>query len=107
VRGKSVLEVVFGDVEGKISHKQFIAHMMFYCTRLTVAFSRLFPIIGSKIITELSSPEDSHALKVTSHLTDGHRMAVSNRIASIIRKFLSVRTAPAEPMQTATFESRT
>ena len=31
----------------------------------------MFPVIGVRIITELSSPEDYHALKVTSYLTSG------------------------------------
>jgi hypothetical protein len=57
---------------------------MFYCSRLTVAFSGLFPTIGSKIITEPSSPEDSHVVKVTSNLTDGATMPVSRRIATSI-----------------------
>ena len=38
VRGKRVLQVVFGGIEGKISNKQFIVHVMFCCTD-----SLLFP----------------------------------------------------------------
>ena len=30
VRREGVLEVVFGGVDGKVSNKQFIAHVMFY-----------------------------------------------------------------------------
>ncbi len=30
-RGKRVLQVVFGGAEGKISYKQFCAHVMFCC----------------------------------------------------------------------------
>src|SRR5688572_3972484 len=59
MRSECVIQVVFGGVEGKVSHKQFTAHMMFYCPRLNFAFARLFPLIGFQIITELGSPEDS------------------------------------------------
>jgi hypothetical protein len=31
VGGKRVLEVVLGGVEGKVSNKQFITHVMFHC----------------------------------------------------------------------------
>ena len=31
MRGERVLEVVFSGVEGKVSHKQFITHVMFNC----------------------------------------------------------------------------
>ena len=31
MRGERVLQVVFGGIEGKISDKQFITHVMFYC----------------------------------------------------------------------------
>src|SRR6266566_2386417 len=55
VRGERVLKVVFGDIEGKVSYKQFLIHMMLLLTRLTVAFPRLFPMIGFQIITEPSS----------------------------------------------------
>ena len=58
VRGERVLQVVFSGVEGKIPDEQFITHVMFAVLDLNFAFSRLFPIIGFKIITELSSPED-------------------------------------------------
>src|SRR5208282_3665274 len=57
--GEGVLQVVFCGVEGKVSDKQFIVHYDVLTVLLTVAFSRLFPDIGIKIITELSSPEDS------------------------------------------------
>jgi hypothetical protein len=30
VRCEQILQVIFGGIEGKISHKQFITHMMFY-----------------------------------------------------------------------------
>jgi hypothetical protein len=59
VRREGVLQVVFSGVEGKIPYKQFITHVMFYCPRLNFALTRLFPLIGFQIITELSSPEDS------------------------------------------------
>jgi hypothetical protein len=39
------------------------------------SFSRLFPTVGFKIITELSSPEDFHALKATSYLNRGRKIA--------------------------------
>src|SRR6266496_3305441 len=58
VRCECVLQVIFSRVEGKISYKQFRAHVTFCCPRLTVAFSRLFPVAGFQIITEPSSLED-------------------------------------------------
>src|SRR5208282_4269109 len=58
VRRKGVLQVVFSGFEGKISYKQFITHVMFYCPT-NFAFHRLFPNAGSKIITEPGSLEDS------------------------------------------------
>ena len=62
MRGERVLQIVFRGVEGKISDKQFIAHVMF-AVRLTVTFDRLFPNIGSQIITERSSLEDLPCLE--------------------------------------------
>jgi hypothetical protein len=58
MRGERVIQVVFGGVEGKISNKQFVAHVMFDCPTNS-ALTRLFPGIGFQIITEPSSPEDS------------------------------------------------
>lgn len=85
VRGERVLEVVLGGIEGKVSNKHFVAHVMFYCPALTVTFFRLFPNVGSKIITERTgSPEDYHALKETSYRTDMTTVAVSGRIAKFI-----------------------
>ncbi len=52
VRRKGVLQVVFSGVEGKISYKQFITHVMFNC-ETNLALDRLFPLIGFQIITEL------------------------------------------------------
>lgn len=40
------------------------------------SFSRLFPTIGFKIITEPSSPEDFHVLKATSYLNRGRKIAL-------------------------------
>jgi hypothetical protein len=62
VGGERVLEVVFCGVEGKISNKQFITHVMFNCP--DHCFFRLFPNIGFKIITEPSSLEDSPYLEM-------------------------------------------
>src|SRR6266446_8002867 len=31
MRGERVLQVVFGGIEGKVSNKQFITHVMLYC----------------------------------------------------------------------------
>ena len=86
VRGKRVLQVVFGGVEGKISDKQFCTHVMFYCPRLT-PLSRLFPTIGFQIITEPSSPEDlpcrgSDKLSIL----DNRTMTVSRKIARVFTK---------------------
>jgi hypothetical protein len=54
---KSVLKIVFGGIEGKISNKQFITHICDVLLRRTLC-SKLFPTFGFRIITELSSPED-------------------------------------------------
>src|SRR5208283_5098356 len=62
VRRKGVLQIVFSGFEGKVSYKQFITHVMFYCPT-NFAFHRLFPNIGSKIITEPGSLEDSPCLE--------------------------------------------
>src|SRR6266568_8897387 len=65
---EGVLEIVFGGVEGKVSNKQFCTHVMFYCAT-NAAFTRLFPTIGFQIVTETSSPEDFHAVGLTSYQT--------------------------------------
>jgi hypothetical protein len=72
--------------------------MMFYCGRLTFAFSRLFPDFGSKIITELSSPEIYHALKVTSYLTEELILTLSHEIATGFSKkiFPQTKLSPAK-----------
>ena len=63
--GKGVLQIVFGGVEGKISYKQFgVTHVMYTVPRLSFPFPRLFPNVGFKIITELSSPEDLPCLEI-------------------------------------------
>jgi hypothetical protein len=55
-RGERVLQIVFGGVEGKISDKQFTVHVMLFIYCLTdYCFHRLFPTIGTKIITEPGS----------------------------------------------------
>jgi hypothetical protein len=73
--GKGVLEIILGGVEGKVSDKQFIAHMMFYCPT-NCTFHRLFPNTGLKTIIELSSPEDSPCLE-GDELSNRH--TISNR----------------------------
>jgi len=50
VSGKGVVQGVFCGVEGKISYKQFIIHVMYYL--LDAWLARLFPLIGFQIITE-------------------------------------------------------
>lgn len=61
---------------------------MFYCPT-NRDFPQLFPNVGSKIITEPGSLEDSPCLeKETSYLTDGYRMTVSGKIAMIIDNYL-------------------
>ena len=71
---------------------------MFYCGRLTFAFSRLFPDFGSKIITELSSPEIHHALKVTSYPNRGGNFAdfPSNGNRFFKKDFPPDKTEPAK-----------
>ena len=53
VGGESVLQVIFGGVEGNVSNKQFVIH---YCDVLYFINSpwlpRVFPTIGFRIITE-------------------------------------------------------
>jgi hypothetical protein len=57
VRGKCVLKVIFGGVEGKVSDKQFIITHSYDVLQIKPC-SKLFPTTGFRIITELSSPED-------------------------------------------------
>jgi hypothetical protein len=94
VRGKGVLQIVFRGIEGEVSNKQFIAHVMSYCPELTVAFTRLIPTIGFKIITEPSSPEDSPCLKVTSNRTECLRMTKFKGIATGILDFFRPQEWP-------------
>jgi hypothetical protein len=51
VGGERVLEVVLSGVEGKVSYKQFVTHVIYYCPTDS-ALTRLFPTIGFQIITE-------------------------------------------------------
>jgi len=54
-----------GGVVTRIPHNQFIAHTHFThfcCRKLTAAIDTSFPAMGFKIITELSSTEDSPCL---------------------------------------------
>jgi hypothetical protein len=60
---EEVLEVVFGRVEGKISHVQFSIHFVSDSFRIACSFPELFPEIGFQIITEPCSPEDSPCWK--------------------------------------------
>ena len=59
VRGESVLEIVFGGVEGEISDKQFIIHAVvyFFIFRIARGF-RECSRIGFRIFTEHCSCED-------------------------------------------------
>jgi hypothetical protein len=59
VRGKSILEIVFGGVEGEISNKQFIIHAVvyFFFSRIARGF-REWARIGFRIITEHCSRDD-------------------------------------------------
>jgi len=67
VRGKRVLQVVFGGVEGKISNKQFRTHVM-SCCPLRIPSIQTVPDCRVSIITEPSSLEDFHAVELTSYL---------------------------------------
>jgi hypothetical protein len=58
-----------------------------FTVRQTAAFHRLFPNVGSKIITETSSLEDYHALKETSYPTDNFIVAHSAAIATTIGNY--------------------
>jgi hypothetical protein len=53
--------------------------VMFYRSTL---YSKLFPTIGFRIITELSSPEDLPDLEMESYLTNGCTIARISRIAT-------------------------
>ncbi|MCU0787883.1 MAG: hypothetical protein MUC91_06790, partial [Verrucomicrobia bacterium] len=66
---------------------------MFYCPRLNIALTRLFPIIGFQTITELSSPEDFPRLGESSYLIDFSSLTGFSRIATTIVKYLSERNA--------------
>jgi hypothetical protein len=85
VRREGVVQVIFSGVEGKVSYKQFITHMIF-AVRLTATFPRLFPIVGSKIITEASSLEDSPCPEETSYLTDADKVVGNPAERNSIRK---------------------
>jgi hypothetical protein len=52
-------------------------------------FSRLPPVFGFKIITELSSPEDSPYLEINKLSNRPHTMPLSPQIATYIRIYLS------------------
>ena len=54
---KRLLQLIFGCVEGKISNKQFRAHLDDLLFKLA-AFRGPFPNAGFQIITEQGSPED-------------------------------------------------
>ena len=54
---------------------------MFYRSTL---YSKLFPTIGFRIITELSSPEDLPDLEMESYLTNGCTIAHISRIATVM-----------------------
>jgi len=66
---------------------------MTFCPRLNFALTRLFPVVGFQIITELRSPEDSPCLGETSYLTDARRMPRFRWIATFI--LIYFRSKPA------------
>jgi len=55
VGSKSILEIIFGCIKRKVSNKQFVIHSATFFYRISF---KVFPVIGLRIITELSSPED-------------------------------------------------
>jgi hypothetical protein len=55
--GKHILKLVFGCVEGKISHKQFRTHDDYLIFDYPLPY-QLFPTVGFQIITEARSTED-------------------------------------------------
>src|SRR6266404_5963099 len=56
VRRKGVLQVIFGDAEGKVSHKQFCTHLVSVFVLDSSALATLFPRIGSQIAIGQGSP---------------------------------------------------
>ena len=87
---KCVLQVVFGGVEGKISNKQFIAQVIWYCPTYAV-FTRLFPTIGFQIITETSSLEDFPCRGIDKLSNSCRNMDFSDGIATKIFKIHFMR----------------
>ena len=101
VRREGVLEIVLGDVEGKISNKQFCTHVMFYCAT-NAAFTRLFPTIGFQIVTETSSLEDLPCRGIDKLSNSAANMNYSRRIATSIFEKSFHALQPEPPAGTVT-----
>jgi hypothetical protein len=80
---KCVLQVVFRQVEGKISNEQFCTHLSSVSPDWLI--TRPFPIIGFQIITEYNSRNDFHAMEVHTNVIDLPKVAGFDGIASPIR----------------------
>lgn len=77
--GEGVLKIIFSRVEREVSNKQFVIHeVMFFCT---ISF-RVFPVVGLRIITEQSSPEDLPRLESDDLSIKGPRSALARTLAS-------------------------
>ena len=92
VRRKGVLQVVFGGIEGKISYKQFITHVMFYCPTNTALSTDCSRTPGLKSSLKQVHLRIYHALKETSYLTDTFIIALFVKIARTIGNYLLDQT---------------
>jgi hypothetical protein len=70
VRGESVLEIVFGGVEGEISDKQFIIHaVVFFSFLESLVASESVPLSGLQSSLNIAHVTIYHRLKVVSNPT--------------------------------------
>jgi hypothetical protein len=81
---KRILQVILRKVEGKVPNEQFCAHLISVSPDWPIN-SRLFPRIGSQIITEQNSLDDFHAERIKPMSSTIPKVAGFNGIASAIR----------------------
>jgi hypothetical protein len=73
VRGESVLQIVFGGVEGEVSDKQFIIHaVVIYSFLESLVASESVPVSGLESPLNLAHATIYHRLKVMSNPTIRH-----------------------------------
>jgi hypothetical protein len=84
VRGESVLQIVFGGVEGEVSDKQFIIHAVILISFLeSPAASESVPVSGLESSLNVAHVTIYHRLKVLSYPTIPAPSTFSVRIARI------------------------